>query len=221
MATPAGDSPASAAARHPTSQKTVSTRPPSRTKVLTRWIGTETARATEASSATHSARTITAPISASMTIEIPDTTAPTRAGWPRSTRRKTIHTRAATTSSATPLAARWVNSIAVAPSSSGTSTPLHDGHERPHPAPDPVARTKAPSRMTTTFTTRATTARSRRRFMRRGYRFAAPGARDHSRLPEPVLSVRASWAKSLPLPTQGRDRTSARRALESPSRRSR
>ena len=190
----------------PDSQKTVSTRPPSRTKVLTRWIGTETARATEASSATHSARTMTAPISASMTIEIPDTTAPTRAGWPRSTRRKTIHTRAATTSSATPLAARCVNSIAVAPSSSGTSVPLHDGHERPHPAPDPVARTSAPSRMTTPFTTRATTARSRRRFMRRRR------ARRYGR-----RRTGASPAK----PTPGRDRTSARTARGSPSRRCR
>ncbi len=101
---------------------------------------------------------MTAPISASTTIETPETTAPSRAGCPRRVRRKTSTTSTATSTSATPLAARCANSIAVAPASSGTRAPLHDGHDRPHPAPEPVARTRAPSRMTTTLTARVTAA---------------------------------------------------------------
>ena len=77
---------------------------------------------------------------------------------------------------ANPLAARCVNSIAVAPSSSGTSVPLHEGHERPHPAPDPVARTSAPSTITTTLTASVTIAKPRRLFIPGGYREERPAA---------------------------------------------
>jgi hypothetical protein len=50
-----------------------------------------------------------------------------------------------------PLAPRCVNSIAVAPFSSGITSPSHIGHDLPHPAPLPVARTRAPSKITRTL----------------------------------------------------------------------
>src|SRR5690606_30637337 len=55
--------------------------------------------------------------------------------------------------------ARWANSMAVAPSSSGTTCPWQEGQERPQPAPDPVARTIAPIRITTTLKARVTQAK--------------------------------------------------------------
>ena len=54
-------------------------------------------------------------------IAIAERTAPVRAGWPRSVLRQTKKASTKTKMRAIPLAARWVNSIAVAPSNSGTT----------------------------------------------------------------------------------------------------
>ena len=64
-----------------------------------------------------------------------------------------------TSSSATPLVARCVNSIIVASAGArGSTSPLQSGQCAPQPAPEPVARTKAPHRMTAMFQPRTSQA---------------------------------------------------------------
>ena len=109
--------------RPPDNQKAVIDNAAKRKRVFTRCNGTATTRANDVSSATHSARTIIAPIRASPTIAAKDSTAPVRAGSPDGTRRQTHTTRIATRTKAAPLAARCVNSMAVAPDNSGMTTP--------------------------------------------------------------------------------------------------
>ena len=161
--------------RSRSTQYTTSVRPASRIRVFTRWMGTEIARASEASFSTHSKMTITAPISDSERIPTPESTAAFRTGAPRWLVRKMRTMSQARRSSAIPDEARCVNSMAVAPSNSGRMTPSQVGHDAPHPAPDPVARTSAPSRITIRFQTSAVQASRRvvntsRRLPERGNR---------------------------------------------------
>ena len=118
---------------------------PSSTNVLTRWTGTITVRAAEASSATHSASTRTAPTSDSEMMKIPDNQAAVRICCPFSKVRSTQMATTATMRAARALVTRCVNSTARAPSRPpGMISPSQVGQEGPHPAPDPLARTKAP-----------------------------------------------------------------------------
>ncbi len=83
-----------------------------------------------------------APMAASPSSNSSAATAPFRTGLPAGEARNTPTASITTSSTATPLTARWENSMAWAPPAPiGTSSPRHVGQEAPQPAPDPVART--------------------------------------------------------------------------------
>ncbi len=101
----------------------VRVRAASSNRVLTRWSGTATTRAREASSATHSEKTIRAPISASPMIATTPSIAIRRTRRPVVGSFRIHHHSPTTRPRATPEIPRCTNSTAVAPASSGIISP--------------------------------------------------------------------------------------------------
>src|SRR5450432_17007 len=84
-----------------------------------------------------------------------------RTRWPGGKRATLQPASPITASIATPLIARWVNSITVwMRGLCGTTSPLQSGQWLPQPAPEPLARTYAPHKMTSRFA--ASTAQEKR-----------------------------------------------------------
>ncbi len=135
----------------PEAHQAVRAMAPRRRKVLSRCAAIHQARAIDWFPATSSSSTSPAPTPASVSIRTIESTAPVRTGWPGPKRRNASTSMATTARSATPLVARWVNSMRVsAVGERGIATPLQRGQCAPQPAPDPVARTKAPQSTTST-----------------------------------------------------------------------
>ena len=118
-------------------------------RVFTRCNATTTARATDASSATHPFFTSAAPMAASSATKPKTARLARRAGCPAGRARHAQSGKARDSTPSNPLVRRCVYSMSVAwLGVRGTSSPRQLGQCAPQPAPEPVIRTQAPKTMT-------------------------------------------------------------------------